>query len=1217
MKWRKYKKYNAKHAIVLAIVFGFAVASWLAWPVLAVQVAIDTSISASIERHDGAAPDTVFTTDQIGYVFYADGDNSCVYRKTTNAGATWGTSVQVSPANCRHVSVWYDQWTPGDNSGSNIYIITTDGTINALRYNRLDTSTDTLQQGANPIDISSPKTNTFTNHDNYPSISKGTDGALYAGVFDSDAGDQSYVLRCTTTCGTAGNWTDSLAGLMNTGGAKNFGLLIQPLANGDMIAIVNDTDNQDMISKVYHSGTNSWDAGWTTIDANAGSDNLYAGTGLSAVVDKQTNNVYLAYTADALNIGNGDDDFRTAIYSGGSWSARTPIINNDPTRGLVTPYLFFDRNSGNVYAAYIARTTPATPTSANIYWKLSTDGMNSWGAEQGPINSAASDLRGLHFNITSNQRAYLTWMDVSAATLYGDTIADLTPPAYTQNDYRFFNNTDSTDVGTPLAAQNTTASLANPGDQFRTRLVLDMAGDNARAGLDDFKLQYAGKGFGSCESPSGTPSTYTDVTTSTPISYYDNPTPSNGAALTPNANDPSHDINQTYVEASPFTSINPTPTGDGSMWDFSLYDNGANGNTTYCLRVVKNDGTVLSSYSKYPEITTAISNLPPNSPDSLGQSKVDDSPVAAASWVNENSIKFTANVSDPDSSDTLQLCVETKPLGTAFSGNEDACGTGVSYSGSPVAASVTIGSQSEGEYHWRARVKDAAGAYSDWISYASSSRNVIASWEGDGLSDAISMTTSTAGVGDTPFDGVSGTASAPQTSATGSYSPRIIFPTITNQTRNLRWSPSIGTHSTYATRVDTEFTSWPSNSFSVLRGETGGNQEWRVDIAGTGGTAGQLRLRDAANTIIADSGSTTIPLNSQVRFEVVSNAGAMTVNVYDGQSTNILISVSGTVGSSIDTIDYGTVFSASPPDHYWDNFAFANTASEIGPARDYGIDTTAPTGGTVYDGTTPGVDEPFNDGSLSSLSANWSGFNADISGLSHYDYSIGTTPGGTDIQNWTNVNADTSVTDSGLSLRTTQPYYVNVRAVDNANNMTSVSSNGQHVLPTLSFGISSDTIDFDTLNAANSYTDTKSTTTTTSTNAYGGYVVRIFATDLLRASSQETIPDFNGGTYASPDSWQNGDIGFGYTSNDTSIQGVNKFQSDPCPGGSALQAPGCYATFSQNAPGDIVADHTANVVGTPITNQQFTINYRVTTSDTQPAAPDYASTLVYSVTPLY
>ena len=51
------------------------------------------------------------------------------------------------------------------------------------------------------------------------------------------------------------------------------------------------------------------------------------------------------------------------------------------------------------------------------------------------------------------------------------------------------------------------------------------------------------------------------------------------------------------------------------------------------------------------------------------------------------------------------------------------------------------------------------------------------------------------------------------------------------------------------------------------------------------------------------------------------------------------------------------------------------------------------------------------------------------------------------------------------------------------------------------FSVSPTSLSFDNLNAGNNYTDTKATTIETTTNAYGGYIVRLAATDYLRNGS--------------------------------------------------------------------------------------------------------------------
>jgi hypothetical protein len=163
--------------------------------------------------------------------------------------------------------------------------------------------------------------------------------------------------------------------------------------------------------------------------------------------------------------------------------------------------------------------------------------------------------------------------------------------------------------GPPLADQDTAATLSSAGQTFRLRLLLHVTN---KLGLNSqtFKLQFAQRGTdGSCDT-NFNGETYVDVTTSTVIAFYDNPTPTDGSALTANTNDPIHGadtaVNQTYEELNPFTnSIAAINSGQDGKWDFALKDNGAPASTTYCFRVVKADGTVLETYNVIPEITTA------------------------------------------------------------------------------------------------------------------------------------------------------------------------------------------------------------------------------------------------------------------------------------------------------------------------------------------------------------------------------------------------------------------------------------------------------------------------------------------------------------------------------------------------------------------------------------------------------------------------------------
>ncbi len=399
------------------------------------------------------------------------------------------------------------------------------------------------------------------------------------------------------------------------------------------------------------------------------------------------------------------------------------------------------------------------------------------------------------------------------------------------------------------------------------------------------------------------------------------------------------------------------------------------------------------------------SNTLPNIPNSLDQIEVSSSTsISVGGWSDETQVRFEASLSDTDNPDDLSVCVEVQQIGTPFTNTETSCGSAVTYSGSPVTATLTItGLTNTAEYHWQARAKDSFGTYSTWVSF-------------------------------------------------------------------------------------------------------GGNAE---------------------------------------------------------------------------------------------------------SARDFAVDDTDPSG-TAYDGSTVSIDIEYNDGSLDVLEANWDITDAN-SGVALYEYSIGTAPGSIDIVNWTNNGISTAVSVGSLSLKTSSIYYFNVRTTDIAGNSSIVNSDGQQVAPTLTFTTSSGTVSFNGLNAGNSYTDTQSTILTTNTNANNGYIVRLSATGLLQTVLGDSIGMFNGATYAAPNTWLGGDTGYGYTSSDNSIQGVNKFNPVTCAGGGSGP---CYAPISQSLPGDIVADNTSTITGTPIINEQFTITHRVTVDPNQPAG-NYETTLIFSASAIY
>jgi hypothetical protein len=386
----------------------------------AAEVAVDISIHINTASHNGSSPTSVFISDQIGYAFYRDSTGSCVYSKTIDGGGAWGAAVNVdAQTDCVKIAVWYDRWTPGDDTGNYIHISTIDSGSGDIWYTRLDTGTDALTATVNAS--GALQGGAFTVGANINSITKGTDGDLYMGVQDAE---DSFVLKCISgaDCAQAINWVE--AGL-NPFDLANDWLILMPLSGGNIMAIRWDISADDIQSKVYNDTLNAWDLNWTNIDLNA-PDNTAYDAAFGAALDKLIGDIYLAYAADNAVLGT-DDDIRTAKYSGGSWALKTDVLTND-SKGITGVKIALDENSKDIYALYTGRTSPGTAATGNVYWKRSSDGMVSWGTEQGPINAVAGDLYGARLNIMSNERIYVTWDLPSTNDLMGNTIVDLQIP---------------------------------------------------------------------------------------------------------------------------------------------------------------------------------------------------------------------------------------------------------------------------------------------------------------------------------------------------------------------------------------------------------------------------------------------------------------------------------------------------------------------------------------------------------------------------------------------------------------------------------------------------------------------------------------------------------------------------------------------------------------------------------------------------------------------
>ncbi|SRR6266568_3842627 len=222
------------------------------------------------------------------------------------------------------------------------------------------------------------------------------------------------------------------------------------------------------------------------------------------------------------------------------------------------------------------------------------------------------------------------------------------------------------------------------------------------------------------------------------------------------------------------------------------------------------------------------------------------------------------------------------------------------------------------------------------------------------------------------------------------------------------------------------------------------------------------------------------------------------------------------------------------------------------------------------------------------------------------DGTVGSTLAATDFKTYTNWGGASGTFVTGLTSNTT--YYIRAKA--RQGNFTESEYSPAASITTnfssLTFTINNPTITFANLNAGNSYTDSsKSDTLTTTTNAYNGYTIYGRVTQALTTANGNTIANYTSPNSA-PTAWSG--TGFGYTTNDTNLSGtggVNRFSNGTL-----------YAGFGTSGPGDPVADDAGPVTNSQISNEQFTVNYRVSANNITPAGT-YTNTIIYTIVPSY
>lgn len=362
----------------------------------------------------------VATTVSILYKFFIDDDFDFKYTKTTDGGQTWGDPVVVVLiGTVVAAGVWYDQWTPGDDSGTLIYMWYFDTTNDDVFFRTLDTNGDTL--GTQRVVFAGA---TFTDGPGrFVNGAKMKGGNLLC-AFDCDSGDETGFYRSTDG---GVNWT-ARTNPYEVAGSPTDLVLVAPAGTtadtNDAWLGYMDGSASEVTIKEYDDSGNSFTEGpdSTIVVANT-TDGTYQYP-FSFTISKTTGYGYLAKNRE-YDTANGDFHvYEVRAIGAGNIELKAFVADN--VDDCYYSGLFIDLLTDDLYAVYIGKNdgTEDLGVATHVYYRKSTNHGDSWGS---PVqySGGLGDWRQLWVPL-SGPRFMVAWRDASNQTLltnYANSIA--------------------------------------------------------------------------------------------------------------------------------------------------------------------------------------------------------------------------------------------------------------------------------------------------------------------------------------------------------------------------------------------------------------------------------------------------------------------------------------------------------------------------------------------------------------------------------------------------------------------------------------------------------------------------------------------------------------------------------------------------------------------------------------------------------------------------
>jgi hypothetical protein len=373
-----HKRIIALAGIILFVVMGATVALG-GLGAGEVQTFGGLAMTSATTSFQGASPRMVWVSDTSGFLFDAYSTGSLGMSTTSNGGATWSSRVaSIDSVNADVVSfgIWYDRWTEGD-TGNIIHVVTTDTSVDDTYYTQVNALTGVR---ATTVLGTTQGATCTVGSSCYTAITKAKNGVLYMTATD---GSDSWVVSCSGTCTTAGNWSERIQAYGSTPDLGDDIPLLFPVVGTNNVMLIYYDNSAGTLDWNTYSATSSMWMGSTTRTAASGYETevTYEGERMAGTYSTSTGNIYISLADNVNDFTTQDHEidvwkFATSTYT---WTQLTNATTT--TKGGITGQkIHYDPRAGALNLVYGWRSTIGTPSTNKLLMTVSADLGTSWTA---------------------------------------------------------------------------------------------------------------------------------------------------------------------------------------------------------------------------------------------------------------------------------------------------------------------------------------------------------------------------------------------------------------------------------------------------------------------------------------------------------------------------------------------------------------------------------------------------------------------------------------------------------------------------------------------------------------------------------------------------------------------------------------------------------------------------------------------------------------------